>query len=115
MLSSMRLARVTAAVWLTACGGSAGSPAAGPPLDSGPTPGSYEDPFVPLDQVVPAGNMEIQEVRARDDGLVLLCTGRRGLILINGSDPAALTPIAELDPSLGSVDTPRCFHLAWAG
>ena len=78
-------------------------------------PGNYQSPLVQLQRVEGSTFIEIQEVRAREDGLLFYCTGVQGLLVVDAVDPARMRPVARLASSRGSPEFPRCQHLAWDG
>jgi len=106
--SRARAGGLAVLVAAAACGGESGPSPEGVPTDAGVVdPGEYEDPFVRRSRLSTSTFIEIQEVRARDDGLVLFCTGVRGLVVADGSDPANMSVERELASSLGSSSS-RC-------
>src|SRR5919204_5108408 len=80
-----------------------------------PESDSYAPPLVLLQRATGSRFVEIQEVRAREDGRLFYCTGVQGLLVADASDPTQIRPIAQLRPSLASPRFPRCQHVAFEG
>lgn len=78
-------------------------------------PVRYQAPLVQLQRVEGSSFIEIQEVRARDDGRLFYCTGVQGLLVVDANDPAHMRSVAQLASSLGSPQFPRCQHVTWDG
>lgn len=78
-------------------------------------PGDYADPLVHLGRLDTSTFIEIGEVRARDDGLVLFCTGVQGMNVVDASDPGDMKLLRRLASSRSSGQYPRCQHVAVDG
>jgi hypothetical protein len=80
-----------------------------------PPPSPYQDNLVQLTRMEGSNFVEILEVRARDDGWVFFCSGVRGLVAADATEPAEIAGAWRIASSLGSGQYPRCQHLAMAG
>lgn len=104
----------------TACG-SGGSASDSGPIDAAPAPpvdaggpAVWADPFVLLQPMPFSPAPESLEVRALADGRLLACTGRRGLLVVDAADAAAMKLLHVVVPNGGGVaGNSRCSHLAW--
>jgi LVIVD repeat len=94
--------------------GSGGAGVGGGAGGSVPT-GPYQDNLVMLGRMEGSTFVEILEVRARDDGWVLFCSGVRGLNVVDAREPSLISKQWQLASSEGSFQFPRCQHVAWAG
>ncbi len=85
------------------------------PDPDGEQPGDYSDPLIERSRMPGSTFIEIQEVRVRDDGLVLFCTGVQGLRIADGTDPDNIRVRDPFTFSMGNPNFPRCQHLAFDG
>jgi len=106
------IAYLFVAVLASACGSSGGDDDDdNDDADAGPVvPGVFGDALTPMDSVSAQGS-HILETRAHPDGRVIYCSGRRGLTIVDASNPSALDEVTTLDGASGN----RCQHLRWSG
>ena len=64
---------------------------------------------------LPMGMAEIIEVSLRDDGLMVACGSRGGLVVADGRDPAAPRLYPPTQPGPGGSSHFRCTHVTLAG
>jgi hypothetical protein len=100
-----------------ACGGSSGGDGdggngGGPDADT--TPGEYADPLVLLSSITAQGS-HILETRVHPDGRVLYCSARRGVTIVNASNPNVLVETNTLMSRASGQMSRRCQHLSWSG
>lgn len=101
------------ALLATGCGSDTPTPQPVPADDGGVVdPTTYPDPMELLDRAPGSSFVEIQEVRARADGLVFFCSGVQGLNIIDATEPSQLKALHRLEFREGSSSYPRCQHLA---
>lgn len=93
-------------------GGGDGGNGGGPDADT--TPGSYSDPLAMLDTITAQGS-HILETRVHPDGRVLYCSARRGVTIVDASNPEQLVEINVLGSQATGQMTRRCQHLSWSG
>ena len=75
---------------------------------------TWPDPAVVLDRWDGPTFSELADLEVDDDDRVWFCTGVRGLMVYDASDPAELVSLDRIAPSAGSQVYPRCQHLAVA-
>lgn len=103
-----------AAVATASCSATGPSSVAPCPSDAGDEAAST-DPLTRIRRLPGSTFLETQEVRALSNGLVLFCSGVRGLNVVDASDPASMERLARLSSSAGDPQYPRCQHVAAAG
>src|SRR5205823_12352098 len=100
----------------------AGSGDGGPVLEPQCT-ARYEVPFAPVGSLRPSLSMmdtpfqafDLSEARARADGTLFVCSGDRGLQVIDAHDPTQMSLRQQLHPSHGDPLSPGCQHIAFDG
>ncbi len=120
MRHQLGMVAAVAGYFLVACGTSGSNSsgdiertATGKPLPSSVVPAG--DPFVQEQRVPGSTFVEILEVTALADKRVMYCSGVRGLVILDASDPGTLKPVHKLKSKLSHKRFPRCQHLAVEG
>ena len=80
-----------------------------------PTPPKYPDPLELRSRLPGPEFVEVLEVRAFDDGLVMFCSGVRGLNIVNANNPSVMATVDQLASTRNDASYPRCQHLARKG
>jgi hypothetical protein len=113
-LLGLATACVPEATGLSVVGGrrDAGSDAAAvPDVPSPDRPTSPGQPLT-LSQELSFPETEILELRYRADGMLLACTARQGVRVLDARDPGGVRPLPATRTTFGDFDYFRCSHIA---
>ncbi len=94
-------------------GGGAGAGTGAGGSEGPPAPGTYQDNFVQVARGPGSTFVEILEVRTAPNAQVLYCSAVQGLVALDATDPANPVLRYRVGSSLGSMQYPRCQHLAF--